>query len=93
MRTINCALFTLALTFSASANAQIQLKLEAGTARNFGVSTELLKGADHTSTHMLDARVISRDAPIGRDGYLSGAAGAPTLSAAGTSPSSAQTTS
>ncbi len=58
MGTIQYALLALALSLSTSAFAQIQLKLDAGVAQNFGVATELLKDVEPTSTRTLDARAL-----------------------------------
>ena len=58
MRIIQSVLLALALTLSTSVFAQVQLKLKAGVAQNFGVATELLKGTAQASTYTLDARVL-----------------------------------
>ena len=58
MRIIQSASLALALTLSTSVFAQVQLKLKAGVAQNFGVATELLKGTAQASTYTLDARVL-----------------------------------
>ncbi len=58
MRNIKCVLIALALGLNSLAHAQIQLKLEARIAQNFGVQTELLKAGVQAPTHTLEARVL-----------------------------------
>ncbi len=55
---VTCVLIVFSLVCSAAAHAQIQLKLEARLAQNFGVRTELLRGSEQAAAHMLDARVL-----------------------------------
>ena len=58
MRTFNSMLIAVALTLSASVQAQFLLKLTAEHAQNLGVRTELLKATNETPAHMLDAHVL-----------------------------------
>ncbi len=59
MRNRKYSLFSLAMfALSAAANAQMQLKLDAQGAQNFGVRTEILVASEQMSAHVLDARAL-----------------------------------
>ena len=83
MQSMNYTLYALVLLiYCGAAPAQVNLKLDAQAALNFGVHTELLAAAQHAPARMLDARVLDPSTLYAQLGDLQMSSNALALSSA-----------